>query len=183
MNFVWTPHRFVGGALALDVANSVILRFDHEKSVDRFAMPEQVDSFCEAAARLSAERDIFPALAPPSATNRVNLIELREATDRYFRQLIETGQDENDLLAALLTASAKALKNAPDRHSLEAATARSVLNLMAGPDRARLRICGHCGWLFIDRSKNRSRIWCDMAVCGNRQKAAKHYRRKKETAS
>ncbi len=183
MNFVWTPHRFVGGALALDVANSVILRFDHEKSVDRFAMPEQVDSFCEAAARLSAERDIFPALAPPSATNRVNLIELREATDRYFRQLIETGQDENDLLAALLTASAKALKSAPDKHSLEAATARSVLNLMAGPDRTRLRICGHCGWLFIDRSKNRSRIWCDMAVCGNRQKAAKHYRRKKETAS
>jgi len=58
-----------------------------------------------------------------------------------------------------------------------------VLNLMAWPDRTRLRICGHCGWLFIDRSKNRSRIWCDMAVCGNRHKAAKHYRRKKETAS
>ncbi|MES5097691.1 CGNR zinc finger domain-containing protein [Agrobacterium sp. BA1120] len=183
MTFSWTPHRFVGGALALDVANSVILRFDHEKSVDRFAVSEQLDSFCEAATRLSAERNIFPTLAPPSATSRRHLIELREATDRYFRQLIETGQDDNALLADLLTASATALKNAPHTHSLQAATARSVLNLMAGPDRARLRICGHCGWLFIDRSKNRSRIWCDMAVCGNRQKAAKHYRRKKETVS
>ncbi|POO53133.1 CGNR zinc finger domain-containing protein [Agrobacterium rosae] len=183
MTFSWTPHRFVGGALALDVANSVILRFDREKSVDRFAVPEQLDSFCEAATRLSAERATFPALAPPSATSLKHLIDLREATDRYFRQLIETGQDENNLLAHLLTASAKALKNAPAKHSLEAATARSVLNLMAGPDRARLRICGHCGWLFIDRSKNRSRIWCDMAVCGNRQKAAKHYRRKQEAGS
>ncbi|WP_421362553.1 CGNR zinc finger domain-containing protein [Agrobacterium rosae] len=181
MTFNWTPHRFVGGALALDVANSVILRFDHEKSLDRFAVPEQLDSFCEAATRLSAERDTFPVLTAPSSSK--HLIDLREATDRYFRQLIETGQDENNLLADLLGACATALKNAPAKHSLEAATARSVLNLMAGPDRARMRICGHCGWLFIDRSKNRSRIWCDMAVCGNRQKAAKHYRRKQEAAS
>ncbi|NTF07063.1 hypothetical protein G6L37_12910 [Agrobacterium rubi] len=183
MVFSWTPHRFVGGALALDVANSVILRFDHEKSVDRFAVPEQLDSFCDAAARLSAECDRFHVLLPPSPENLGHLIELREAIDRYFRQLIETGQDENDLLARLLDACASALRNAPAKHSLEAATARSVLGLMAGPDRTRLRICGHCGWLFIDRSKNRSRIWCDMAVCGNRQKAAKHYRRKKENAS
>ncbi len=167
--------------MALDVANSVILRFDHEKSLDRFAVPEQLDSFCEAATRLSAERDTFPVLTAPSSSK--HLIDLREATDRYFRQLIETGQDENNLLADLLGACATALKNAPAKHSLEAATARSVLNLMAGPDRARMRICGHCGWLFIDRSKNRSRIWCDMAVCGNRQKAAKHYRRKQEAAS
>lgn len=169
--------------MALDVANSVILRFDHEKSVDRFSVPEQLDSFCEAATRLSAERDTFPALTAPSSKSRGHLIDLREATDRYFRQLIETGQDDDNFLADLLSASATALKNAPAKHSLEAATARSVLSLMAGPDRQRLRICGHCGWLFIDRSKNRSRIWCDMAVCGNRQKAAKHYRRKKETAS
>ncbi|MGG2476018.1 CGNR zinc finger domain-containing protein, partial [Rhizobium sp. BR5] len=28
MTFRWTKHRFAGGALALDVANSVILRSD-----------------------------------------------------------------------------------------------------------------------------------------------------------
>lgn len=169
--------------MALDVANSVILRFDQEKSLDRFAVPEQLQSFCEAAARFSADRDMFAALVPPSAGNQQHLFDLREATDRYFRNVIESGLDDDDLLADLLSTSAKALKNASDKRSLEVATARSVLPLIAGPDRARLRICGHCGWLFIDRSKNRSRVWCDMAVCGNRQKAAKHYRRKKETAS
>jgi predicted RNA-binding Zn ribbon-like protein len=183
MTFRWTQHRFAGGALALDVANSVILRFDPEKSVDRFAVPEQLDSFCEAAHRLSAERDAFPALSPPSVANRPVLFDLREATDLYFRTLIETGLDDDNLLADLLSASATALRNASGRSSLEASTARSVLNLMAGSDRARLRICGNCGWLFIDRSKNRSRIWCDMTVCGNRRKAARHYQRKRETAS
>ena len=36
---------------------------------------------------------------------------------------------------------------------------------------------GECRWLFIDRSKTGSRRWCDMASCGNRAKAQRHYRR------
>ena len=28
-----------------------------------------------------------------------------------------------------------------------------------------------CRWAFIDRSRNGSRRWCDMRVCGNREKA------------
>jgi predicted RNA-binding Zn ribbon-like protein len=27
-----------------------------------------------------------------------------------------------------------------------------------------------CQWAFYDRSRNRSGVWCDMAVCGNRHK-------------
>ncbi len=27
-----------------------------------------------------------------------------------------------------------------------------------------------CGWAFYDRSRNRSGVWCEMAVCGNRTK-------------
>ncbi len=36
----------------------------------------------------------------------------------------------------------------------------------------RLKICpeGTCQWVFYDRSKNRSRRWCTMEVCGNRAK-------------
>jgi len=46
-------------------------------------------------------------------------------------------------------------------------------------DRSRLRRCARegCVLLFFDTSKNRTRRWCDMAVCGNRVKAASHYRR------
>jgi predicted RNA-binding Zn ribbon-like protein len=32
-----------------------------------------------------------------------------------------------------------------------------------------------CGWLFLDTSRNKSRRWCTMQVCGNRFKARRHY--------
>jgi predicted RNA-binding Zn ribbon-like protein len=37
----------------------------------------------------------------------------------------------------------------------------------------RLKICtaDDCRWAFYDRSKNRSRHWCSMDVCGNRAKS------------
>jgi predicted RNA-binding Zn ribbon-like protein len=28
-----------------------------------------------------------------------------------------------------------------------------------------------CRWLFLDTSKNHTRRWCDMKLCGNRMKA------------
>jgi hypothetical protein len=40
----------------------------------------------------------------------------------------------------------------------------------------RIRTCGNplCRWLFVDRSRNGSRRWCEMAVCGNRMKVGRH---------
>lgn len=35
----------------------------------------------------------------------------------------------------------------------------------------RMKACPACGWAFYDRSRNRSRTWCTMAICGNRAKA------------
>ena len=37
----------------------------------------------------------------------------------------------------------------------------------------RLKVCpaDDCRWAFYDFSRNRSRTWCDMKVCGNRAKA------------
>jgi predicted RNA-binding Zn ribbon-like protein len=36
----------------------------------------------------------------------------------------------------------------------------------------RLKVCpaDDCQWAFYDTSRNRSAVWCDMAVCGNRHK-------------
>jgi predicted RNA-binding Zn ribbon-like protein len=40
-------------------------------------------------------------------------------------------------------------------------------------DWVRLKICpaDDCLWAFYDESRNRSRTWCSMRVCGNREKA------------
>lgn len=41
---------------------------------------------------------------------------------------------------------------------------------------ARLKACRSdtCQWAFVDEARNRSRQWCDMAVCGNRAKARRY---------
>jgi predicted RNA-binding Zn ribbon-like protein len=46
----------------------------------------------------------------------------------------------------------------------------------------RLKVCADhgCRWAYYDNSKNRSRSWCNMAVCGNRSKA-REYRRRQRT--
>lgn len=54
-------------------------------------------------------------------------------------------------------------------------------DLLAAGGRVRVRACANpeCQWMFIDASRNGSRRWCDMAACGNRAKAQRHYRRAK----
>lgn len=57
----------------------------------------------------------------------------------------------------------------------------SAAELLTSPEIERLKMCAgdRCGWLFVDRSRNRRRRWCEMAVCGNRAKARRHYARQR----
>lgn len=61
----------------------------------------------------------------------------------------------------------------------------SAISLLESPELSRVRLCGgrDCSWLFLDRSKNGRRRWCQMDVCGNREKARRHYQRKQKTGS
>jgi predicted RNA-binding Zn ribbon-like protein len=57
---------------------------------------------------------------------------------------------------------------------------RSAADLLTSDTQCKLvRECGagECRWLFLDTSKNRSRQWCSMQSCGNREKARRHYQR------
>ncbi|MEW1902866.1 MULTISPECIES: CGNR zinc finger domain-containing protein [unclassified Streptomyces] len=59
--------------------------------------------------------------------------------------------------------------------------ARDHLDLLrTAPDR--IRACAHeaCVLHFFDTSRNGTRRWCSMAVCGNRAKASRHHARSKE---
>lgn len=126
----------------------------------------------------SAERALFGPLELVKPQNVSGFMRLREAIDRHFRNHV-SGQSSRETLADLLEATAAMLRAAPSDQALEAATAHSALRLLTSGSE-RLKICGNCGWLFLDKSKNRSRTWCDMAVCGNRVKASRHYHRQKE---
>lgn len=51
--------------------------------------------------------------------------------------------------------------------------AQSAGELMMSETVERVRACdaATCRWLFLDTSRNHTRRWCDMRVCGNRMKA------------
>lgn len=57
--------------------------------------------------------------------------------------------------------------------------ARAAASFLASTDLGRIRRCEgtNCILYFLDTTKNRTRRWCSMAVCGNRMKAALHYQR------
>ncbi len=61
---------------------------------------------------------------------------------------------------------------------------RSASDLLTSPDLENVHECdmASCRWIFVDRSKNHRRRWCDMKVCGNRAKARKFYRRQTSAA-
>ncbi|WP_243382428.1 CGNR zinc finger domain-containing protein [Geothrix alkalitolerans] len=57
--------------------------------------------------------------------------------------------------------------------------ARAAADLLTAEKPAPVRECGgsQCTWLFLDLSRGRSRRWCSMTSCGNREKARRHYHR------
>jgi predicted RNA-binding Zn ribbon-like protein len=186
----WTPHRFSGGALALDVTNTVVLRNDPARTFDRFADRTEIARFAEAASRHRAqELGSRPLLVQEVGAVAEPIIDLRERADRLFRGAVLTAELSAPDLGAMLRACSGVMSqtragwpvDGPGSGPLEfhAAVAWSALSLLSGERLRRVRICANCGWLFLDLSRNRSRVWCDMAVCGNRRKAARHYRRRR----
>ncbi|RBQ14456.1 hypothetical protein DP939_40865 [Spongiactinospora rosea] len=63
------------------------------------------------------------------------------------------------------------------------AIAAAVARAQADGTWRRLKVCaeGTCRWAFIDASKNRSRAWCSMRVCGNRTKTRAYRARQHRT--
>jgi len=48
---------------------------------------------------------------------------------------------------------------------------RAFAYLVTSKNISRIKQCDNCGYLFLDKSKNKSRRWCSMEICGNRVKA------------
>jgi predicted RNA-binding Zn ribbon-like protein len=65
------------------------------------------------------------------------------------------------------------------------AIGRAAADLLTSRDLDRVKECASeaCEWVFLDRSRNRSRRWCDMSDCGNRAKARRFQARKRAAAA
>jgi predicted RNA-binding Zn ribbon-like protein len=190
-----------GGRTCLDFANTLSRRLEKQplEYLERF---EDLVSFGDQAEALDAgdaERLQAEAARDPDAAEavRVRAVALREALFLIFAALAAGQAPPADALALFN----RELPDALAHLSIEATpdgcrwrwdshdggmervlwpVLRSAAELMASPkELATLRLCASesCAWLFLDKSRNRSRRWCAMNVCGNRDKVRRHYRR------
>ena len=97
-----------------------------------------------------------------------------------LRSLVDGGDASLPELALPVTSGPEGV-GLGARTAAEAALASAVVLQIQGR-LGRVRLCGgeDCRWAFYDESRNGSRQWCSMGVCGNRQKA-RTYRAKAHT--
>jgi predicted RNA-binding Zn ribbon-like protein len=55
----------------------------------------------------------------------------------------------------------------------------AAASLIASDDASQIRVCSgvDCGWMYVDRSRNGLRRWCQMETCGTREKSRRRYAR------
>jgi predicted RNA-binding Zn ribbon-like protein len=168
--FGWEDHHFVAGSPALDFANAVVFRPDPMRREDRFRHPGDVNAWVAAAGL---------EVAPIVEADMRDVIAVREAIDAFFRQ--GEGNAKAGAWERLVRQYGRHVAGlAAEPHpSLLAFILDQALALHYSPWRVRVKACGGCGWLFVDRTRNGSRRWCISAMCGSRDKARRYYHRKK----
>lgn len=181
--FQWTSHRFSGGVLALDLVNTVVWKDLPDKREDRFADKANITSFAGAASVFRSTEVSGKRILPPISQAHIrHLLHLRDTLDKWLRPPA-LGKDGVPLhAAALFDACAKASLGKVDDPrgiALGEACALSAMRFLEPKVQHRVKVCPACRWLFLDNSKNQSRQWCDMKICGNRAKAQAHYARMK----
>jgi predicted RNA-binding Zn ribbon-like protein len=170
----WTAHRFSGGVLALDLANTVVWKDDPARRMDRLQNLTDIQDFTDAALQFSDIKLTSARLvAPKSKLEAGKVLALRSAIDDWLRP-VALGGTSYSAVPQLMKASWHATRNTPPSHLAHACTL-SAMQFFQSDFQQRLNVCPACRWLFLDRSKNKSRRWCDMKVCGNRAKARVHY--------
>jgi predicted RNA-binding Zn ribbon-like protein len=163
-----------------------------ERFVNTAELEQGTDALGDASqlAAWLADAGLAPAGEAFGEADRQRLVELREAlravlVDHHdpaaVAALDRFGQGAPLVVAFEADGSARL---APAEAGVAGVVA-SLLAIVAGAQAdgtwARLKACASetCRWAFYDRSRNRSRNWCSMSVCGNRAKARSYRARQR----
>lgn len=196
----WKSEWLIGGHVALDFVNTVPWRLDPGRMIERLPDGVALIHWCCAVGMLDsreAERLRVEVEADPGLDRTVGerARELREGLYRLL-QPVAIGQPPPGLEVAWMRQSiTDALAHAEIAtvvplhwvvrargvRDLPRVLALAAWRLLQFGDLTRLRQCQDrgCGWLFLDRSKNASRVWCSSADCGNRTRARRHHKRRR----
>jgi predicted RNA-binding Zn ribbon-like protein len=192
-------HDPCGGHLCLDFVNTMD-RMTHRPWVDRVRGYSDLLDWSTAAGTLPGGSQGLARAARARGGEAETVLararELREALFRIFSAQVAGEPPAGQDLALLNVELARALSHCRieargagfawswDAEDAELdrilwPIARSAAELLTSSERELVKRCASdtCLWLFLDRTKNHARRWCDMKVCGNRAKVRRHRHR------
>ncbi|CAA9514684.1 MAG: hypothetical protein AVDCRST_MAG67-2958 [uncultured Solirubrobacteraceae bacterium] len=165
---------------ALETVRAFVNTRDIDDDIELLTGPDELVAWLGDQELLGDERDVR---ATPGDLRHA--VELREALRAHL--LSHHDQPLADSFAEILDAAARRARLtvrftgpdetglAPEAAGVDGALGR-LLAIVAGAiadgSWPRLKACpaDTCQWAFYDASRNRSAVWCDMRVCGNRAK-------------
>jgi predicted RNA-binding Zn ribbon-like protein len=190
-----------GGHPALDLVNSLDNRFREDGPNEMLASYGDLLRFLQESDLLSHQRArlLSKAVAADAADRTLQSVrELRETTTAVLYGSLEgkpPAQQDIRLLEKYFLDAARhrelrwdeALTWQWGRFETEPDLPIWILSLavsdvLLSEKMARVRTCDvhTCRWLFLDTSKNHTRRWCNMKVCGNRMKARRFQQARRE---
>jgi predicted RNA-binding Zn ribbon-like protein len=185
----WVPEHFIGGHPALDLANSVFNRRVPEPHNELLKSALDIGNWFKASGLVDArEAAAVAGIAGEPLVERIHAV--REASAQIFGSIAAKRAPATEALGFLFMSAASGLAGGavglngmrPDLalarwRDPDAVTAVLAMLSIEGfftLPRERLRSCPRCGWLFLDTSRGGKRRWCNMRVCGNREKVSRH---------
>jgi len=167
---------------SLETVRSFVNTLDVDEGTDRLGTPAELAAWL-AEQGLTGAGDVAPRAA--AAADLRHAIELREALRAHL--LAHHDQPLRADANATLDAAARRARLTvrftgtdetdlePEAGGVDGALGRLlaiVARAIADGTWRRLKVCpaDTCQWAFYDISRNRSAVWCDMRVCGNRAK-------------
>ena len=163
----------------LDLVRDYVNTFDLETGIDTIATPDELAMWFSEQGLVDdlvepTEEEVADAAAVREAIRELLLVNNGAATDpgAASKTLEEAGRKAQ--LGVRFENGRPVL--APEGDGARGAIGRivaTVAELAPTDDWKRLKACRDesCRVAFYDKSRNRSRAWCSMEVCGNREKA------------
>jgi predicted RNA-binding Zn ribbon-like protein len=185
--------QLIAGHPALDLVNTLDWRFRETGTEELLSSYDDLLCFAAQSGMLNSKqfRSIVRDSSESSAADAlVSCRELREAAAEIFYAAV----DDRTPAASQIKIVERSFKQARERQRLAWSGTRVVWEwpgsecsadlpvwmlavsagrLMLSDNMRLIRACEKpdCRWLFLDTSKNHTRRWCDMKICGNRMKA------------
>jgi predicted RNA-binding Zn ribbon-like protein len=187
------PSRFelIGGHPVLDLVNTLSWRGDPTRRIDRVPDFEALLAWSTRAGLMSAAELGRVGAAARLAHGRGAraLADTRRLRERLREALTSTEprrQQAIQLLWPQLTAALRHVRpeglplqltielHEPD--DLTRKLALLALQFLTSEDVRLVNVCADrdCGWVFLDRSRNRTRRWCSSGDCGNRNRVRRY---------